>query len=256
MLIGFFDSGIGGLTVLHESLKKIQNADYIYYADTHNVPYGTKTKEQVRDFVLNAAGFIRELGADVLVVACNTATSVAIEDLRQEFDIPIIGMEPAVKPAVENHIDKRILVTATELALKEEKLKKLISRLDCGDIVDLLPLTELVTFAENMTFDDPSVRAYLTKQFSRFDTSLFKAVVLGCTHFIYFRKVIKNILGPDIDIIDGNCGTVNRLIKTLEGLNIPAKGVGQINYYHSGNKVTDQKQLQAFGSLLKSLNIP
>lgn len=256
MLIGFFDSGIGGLTVLHESLKIIRNADYIYYADTRNVPYGTKTKAQVRDFVLNAADFISRLGADVLVVACNTATSVAIEDLRQKFDIPIIGMEPAVKPAVENHIDKRILVTATELALKEEKLKKLISRLDCEDIIDLLPLTELVTFAENMTFDDPSVRQYLTEQFSRFDMSSFKAVVLGCTHFIYFRQIIKNLLGPDIDIIDGNRGTVNRLIKTLEGLNIPAEGASRITYYHSGKKVADQKQLQVFGGLLKSLDGP
>lgn len=256
MLIGFFDSGIGGLTVLHESLKLLKNADYIYYADTQNVPYGPKTKMQVRAFILNAADFMVRLGVDVLVVACNTATSVAIEDLRQKYDIPIIGMEPAVKPAVENHLDKRILVTATELALKEEKLKKLISRLDCEDIVDLLPLPELVVFAEKLTFDGPAVRLYLKEQLSRFDLGGFKAVVLGCTHFIYFRQVFKDLLGPDIDIIDGNRGTVNKLHKILEELNTPAEGGGRIAYYHSGRKVNDQEQLQTYANLLKRLARP
>ncbi|NLA86278.1 MAG: glutamate racemase, partial [Clostridiales bacterium] len=113
MVIGLFDSGVGGITVLSEARKTIKNADFFYYADTKNVPYGTKTKEEVRGYVLNAADFLVSRGAGILVVACNTATSVAIEDLRQKYSIPVIGMEPAVKPAVENHKDKRILVTAT-----------------------------------------------------------------------------------------------------------------------------------------------
>ncbi|NLT14535.1 MAG: glutamate racemase, partial [Clostridiales bacterium] len=161
MTIGMFDSGVGGITVLSDALKTIKNADFLYYADTRNVPYGTKTKEEVRGYVLGAADFLVRQGAGALVVACNTATSVAIEDLRRDYCIPVIGMEPAVKPAVENHKDKRILVTATALALKEEKLKKLITRLDCEDIVDLLPLPGLVRFAENMEFDNSPVSAYL-----------------------------------------------------------------------------------------------
>ncbi|SHI23592.1 glutamate racemase [Sporobacter termitidis DSM 10068] len=254
MLIGFFDSGVGGITVLHDALQALPNADFIYYADTDNVPYGTKTKAQVKDYVMNAADFLVGHGAGVLVVACNTATSVAIKALRQKYDIPIIGMEPAVKPAVENHKDKRILVTATALALKLDKLKKLITTLDCEDIVDLLPLPGLVRFAEDMTFDTETVLPYLREELSRFDMQNYQTVVLGCTHFIYFRHVFRALLGGEIELIDGNQGTVNMLVKTLDELRAPLGGAGKITWYQSGAQVTDEQTLQRFEALLKRLN--
>jgi glutamate racemase len=251
MIIGLFDSGVGGITVLHDAMKIIKNADYLYYADTANVPYGTKTKDEVRGYVLDAADFLVRQGAGVLVVACNTATSVAIETLRQKYAIPVIGMEPAVKPAVENHKDKRILVTATALALKEEKLKKLITRLDCEDIVDLLPLPGLVRFAEDLTFDGDAVTAYLMNELSRFELSRYQTIVLGCTHFIYFRPLFRKILGPGIDLIDGNRGTVNKLAATLVELKAPGSGSGRVAWYESGVAVTDRETLLKFESLLK-----
>jgi glutamate racemase len=251
MLIGLFDSGVGGITVLRDALRALPNADFIYYADTDNVPYGTKTQAQVRDYVLNAADFLVRRGAGVLVVACNTATSVAIEDLRQKYDIPVIGMEPAVKPAVENHRDKRILVTATALALKLDKLKKLITKLDAEDIVDLLPLPGLVHFAESMTFDEKTVLPYLREELSRFSMMNYQTVVLGCTHFIYFRPVFRALLGSAIDIIDGNRGTVNKLAQTLLEQNAPPDGSGRIDWYQSGVAVTDEKTLRKFAALLE-----
>ncbi|NMA24656.1 MAG: glutamate racemase [Clostridiales bacterium] len=251
MTIGFFDSGVGGITVLKEALKSIKGADYLYYADTENVPYGTRTKEEVRGYVLDAADFLVRQGAGVLVIACNTATSVAIEDLRRKYAIPVIGMEPAVKPAVENHKDKRILVTATALALKEEKLKKLITRLDCEDIVDLLPLPGLVRFAEDMTFDGSAAAEYLKDEFSRFDLSRYQTVVLGCTHFIYFRPLFRKILGNGIDIIDGNKGTVNKLAATLADLGVPPAGDGKITWFRSGAEVSDMETMAEFDMLLK-----
>ena len=250
MQIGLFDSGVGGITVLREALRALPNADYMYYADTGNVPYGPKTQEQVKQYVMNAADFLVGRGAGVLVVACNTATSVAIEELRQRYAIPIIGMEPAVKPAVENHKDKRILVTATALALKLDKLKKLITRLDAEDIVDLLPLPGLVLFAENMTFDEETVLPYLRAELSPFDMRQYQTVVLGCTHFIYFRPILRKLLGDGIDIIDGNLGTVNRLVGTLSDLNAPPAGSGRIDWYRSGVPVTDEKTLSEFEALL------
>jgi glutamate racemase len=120
-------------------------------------------------------------------VACNTATSVAIEDLRREYALPIIGMEPAVKPAVENHKDKRGLVTATELTLREEKLRKLITRLDCEDIVDLLPLPKLVDFAERAVFDRDTVLGYISETLGECEPGRYQTVVLGCTHFIFYK---------------------------------------------------------------------
>jgi glutamate racemase len=254
MLIGFFDSGVGGITVLHEAMKTIKNADYFYYGDMANVPYGTKTKEQVRDYVLQGADFMIRRGLDVLVIACNTATSVAIEDLRRTYALPIIGMEPAVKPAVENHKDKRVLVTATALALREEKLKKLITRLDAEDIVNLLPLPGLVRFAESMTFDEETVLPYLEDELAQFDLNTFKTVVLGCTHFIYFRPLFQKLLGPGIDIIDGNKGTVNMLSAKLEKIGGDRRGSGHITYFHSGIEVTDKETLDKYKSLLERLD--
>ena len=101
MKIGFFDSGIGGLTVLKEAIKILPNEDYIYYADTVNAPYGTKLRETVRKHIFTAVEFLSTLGVDILVIACNTATSVAANELRSNYFFPIVGMEPAVKPAIE-----------------------------------------------------------------------------------------------------------------------------------------------------------
>ena len=125
MRIVFFDSGIGGLTVLKRALVAMPNEEYIYYADTRNVPYGVKPKDEVRTYVLNAADFLSRQNIQALVIACNTATSVAINDLRQRFDFPVIGMEPAVKPAIVRNTGKKILVFATSLTLKESKLDTL-----------------------------------------------------------------------------------------------------------------------------------
>ena len=251
MLIGFFDSGVGGLTVLHEAMKKLKQADYIYYADTQGVPYGEKSKEQVRAYVAKAADFMTRLGIDALVVACNTATSVAIEDLRQAYTIPIIGMEPAVKPAVENHKDKRVLVTATPLTLQEEKLKQLITRLDCGDIVDLLPLPGLVRFAEEAVFNENIVLKYLNEALGERDVSQYQTIVLGCTHFIFYKDVFKKLLGSDIDIIDGNSGTIRRLMQTLEAGAVPLGGSGRITFYASGK--SDDETRRRYKALMQRL---
>lgn len=253
--IGFFDSGIGGTTVLHDARKALPDADCLYYADTDNVPYGTKSRQDVRSFVFGAADFLVHEGADALVVACNTATSVAIDDLRERYDLPIIGMEPAVKPAVDKHTDKRILVTATELTLKENKLKRLISKLDSEEFVDLLPLTELVRFAERFEFGDDAVLPYLRQVFAPYDFGKYGTVVLGCTHFIFYRPHIRKLLPPEIDIIDGNAGTVHHLKNLLEekGLHTEA-GKSGVRYYHSGREVTDPARLAAYASLLNMLD--
>ncbi len=254
MQIGFFDSGIGGLTVLHEALRRIDGADYIYYDDTRNVPYGDKPKEQVRACVFAAADNLVRRGAEVLVVACNTATSVAVEDLRRTYALPIIGMEPAVKPAVENHKDKRILVTATQLALREDKLKRLITRLDAEDIVDLLPLQELVGFAENLVFDEQTIRTYLHDKLAPYELSQYKAVVLGCTHFIYYKSLVQQFVGGDIDVLDGNAGTVAKLEATIRAHGFKGGGAGEITYIQSGEDVTDPVSLDKYARLLRQLD--
>lgn len=243
--IGFFDSGIGGITVLHEALKLLPDEDYIYYADTDNAPYGTRDKNEVRRLVHNAVDFIVRQGVKAVVIACNTATSAAVEDLRAVYSIPIIGMEPAVKPAVErcDRAHKRVIVAATPLTLKEEKLKNLIDRVDNEHIVDLLPLPGLVQFAERYEFSGEGVTGYLREEFSRFDLQQYGTVVLGCTHFIYYRNIMNSIFPSHVDIIDGNRGTVNNLARILEERNDSGGGDGLVEYYSSGRKLTGREEL-------------
>lgn len=254
--IGFFDSGIGGITVLYEALKILPNEDYIYYADTLNVPYGPKSKEEVKKYIFDAVEFIVNQGVKAIVIACNTATSVAIKDLRSKYSIPIIGMEPAVKPAIEKNTNsnKRVLVTATALTLKEEKLQNLITKLDSENIVDLLPLPGLVKFAEQLEFSEEAVLPYLQEQLSKYDLSKYETIVLGCTHFPYYKDMFKKLFEQNINIIDGSSGTTKNLKRILEEKNRINEGQGRITFYNSGFKVEDETGLDKYNTLFKRLD--
>ena len=246
MSIGVFDSGIGGLTVLKEAIRVLPHEDYLYYADTRHVPYGTKPKDEVRGYIFDAVDFIADKGVEALVVACNTATSIAINDLRKRHSFPIIGMEPAVKPAVLKVDDRRVLVLATPITVGEKKLHDLVERLDSEDIVDLHALPGLVEFAEKFEFDEKAVIPYLLDELSRYDLKEYGAVVLGCTHFVFFRKHFEMILPEGVDIIDGNLGTVNRLKSLLEQKGLRREGKGSIEFYCSGEKETDDSKYRRY----------
>lgn len=219
MKIAFFDSGIGGLTVLHVAMKKLPHEDFIYFADTLHAPYGTKSKADVLEYVKQSVETIREEGVKALVIACNTATSIAVSELRNTYDFPIIGMEPAVKPALEisRSSGKRVLVFATPLTLKQSKYTELVSRIDDQRLVDSLPLLELVEYCEELNFDSQEVIEYFTEKLSSFDLRNYGTVVLGCTHYPFYKYVLRSILPNHIQIIDGSVGTVNRLTDVLRG---------------------------------------
>lgn len=256
MKIGFFDSGVGGITVLNEALKILPNEDYIYYADTLNVPYGQKSKDEVKKYIFEAVEFLIQQEVKAIVIACNTATSVAIKDLRSKYNIPIIGMEPAVKPAVEKNkcASKRILVTATALTLKEEKLQKLITKLDNEHIVDLLSLPGLVQFSERFEFNEQIILPYLQQQLPQFNLINYETIVLGCTHFSFFKDIFRKITPPNTNIIDGNIGTVENLKRTLEEMNSSNEGYGNIIFYNSGLRVNEKAILDNYSKLFKRLD--
>ena len=250
--IAIFDSGIGGLSVLNVALKTLPSENYIYFADTDHVPYGPKTKEEVKMLVLNAAAFLDTLKIKMLVIACNTATSSAISDLRKKYSYPVVGMEPAVKTALTVNKNKRILVLATELTLKEQKFRELVDKVDNEKIVDLLPLPELVAFAEKFVFDEATVVPVLKRKLSRLLLNTYGTVVLGCTHFLFYKNILKNIFPENTEIIDGNNGTVNHMKNILEEeklINVHHE-TGKIDFYHSGKIVTDQKVISRYLQLL------
>lgn len=235
MRIGFFDSGIGGLTVLAEALGQLQGVTCLYFADTASVPYGNKPKEVVRRCVFTAVDFLVDQGIEALVVACNTATSVAIEDLRQAHAFPIIGMEPAVKPALllSRAAGSRVLALATDMTLREEKFQRLVHRIDEEGRVDYLSLQRLVSFAEAFEFNPDLIDPYLAEATASLDLTAYGAVVLGCTHFPFYRDHLARRFAPGTLLVDGNQGTINNLRAQL-GPRLPRAGRNEVLYFESG----------------------
>lgn len=222
MKIGFYDSGLGGIKVLKDALDMGLTGTIYFLGDLKNNPYGTKSKEQIKNIAIKNVGYLKSIGCDVVVVACNTATAVAIEDLRKKFDIPIIGIEPAVKVALDANDSKRILVLATTLTTKEEKLKNLISRYYADDRVDLVAADKIVKLVEDKDFSfiQEEVNSYIRELLNNYDLNLYSHIVLGCTHFPIiennFRKYISdNYPNSDIQIIDGSKGLVKNLLSKV-----------------------------------------
>lgn len=239
MRIGFFDSGIGGLTVLAEALRRLPDMDFLYMADTLHVPYGTKEREDVKAYILETVDTMMNEGIDALVVACNTATSIAIAELRERYSLPIVGMEPAVKPAVEMNraTGKRVLVFATPLTLQMPKYYALVSRVDDLGIVDSLPLPELVHYCEDLQFDKLIMNEYFKKMLADYDLNQYGIIVLGCTHYPFYKDILRELLPAHIEIVDGNIGTVKRLSALLNRYGIAGvNGSGHVQFMCTGNE--------------------
>lgn len=242
--IGVFDSGIGGLTVLNKIIKILPNEKYIYYADTDNVPYGTKPKEEVKKYIDKAIDFLISKNVKAIVIACNTATSIAVKELREKYNIPIIGIEPAVKPAVENRGERRVLIMATPTTIKEEKLKHLLEKLNAKEYVDLIGMPKLVEFAENGDFESEQVEKYIKEQLKEYNLDEYSEIVLGCTHFPFFKKTLSKFFSKETQIIDGSNGVANRLKYILQKENLLGNNNLNIKFYYSGRLVINNKKLE------------
>ncbi|MFK7903793.1 MAG: glutamate racemase [Chitinophagales bacterium] len=252
MNIAFFDSGVGGISVLKEALTLLPDENYLYFADSQNAPYGTKDSDLIRTLMLDATDFLVKQNLKALVVACNTGTSVAIKDLRKKYDFPIIGMEPAIKPALQNHPTKNVLVFATERTLLEDKFHALVSRLEAKDRVKYLPLQELVMLAEKFEFEESIILPYLQEKLKDIDWSLYSSIVLGCTHFIYFYPHFLKVIPKEVQIFDGNKGTVRQLKKKLKQIkqtHTESSSSKEMSFYISKEKA-DKKLLEKYLEVL------
>lgn len=262
MKVGFFDSGIGGLSVLHDALEHIPAASFIYYADKAHVPYGEKTGDQILDYVDSTVRFMIEKEVDAIVIACNTATSVAVDIMRDRYNVPIIGMEPAVKKAIDLYGDKKVLVAATPVTVKGKKMHELIEKVDKGHLVELVPLPKLVHFAENNTFDVDIVAPYLKEACKDIDFSEYSSVVLGCTHFNYFKDSFRSFLPEHVRFVDGVEGTISQLLRKIEEseiievaeASIDNKYGSKVEYYNSGVRMETNDELQIISNLLNRLD--
>ena len=252
--IGFFDSGIGGLSVLHHALKKLPQEQFLYYADSRHAPYGEKTEAEIAAYANAAINFLLGEGVKAIVLACNTATSAAGETMRERYPVPIIGMEPAVRKALETYGKGRILVAATSVTVQGEKLQRLIGRVDTRHVVDLLALPKLVRFAEDAFFAQEEVCNYLNEALRDYDLNAYSALVLGCTHFNYFKDSFRKVLPDQVRFVDGNEGTVNQLIRRLTEIAPQGKGPKSVAFYRSGEKVTSPDDLQRIERMMHRLD--
>lgn len=238
--IGIFDSGMGGISVLGELLRLMPMENYIYYGDSANAPYGVKSNEDLIDLSVSVTEFLVGKGAKAVVVACNTATSAAVQVLREKFDIPIIGMEPALKPAVEKTVKGRVAVMATEVTLREVKFVQLMTRLDADNPIDKVPCPSLVPMVEQGKIKGDEVEAAIKACFAHVRMSEVRGVVLGCTHFVFLKEAVQRVLGDSVEIFDGNYGTANHLRNKLEELDLINEG-------------SSESRIQIFNSLSKDM---
>lgn len=213
--IAVFDSGLGGLSVLRALRAELPHEDFLYFGDCGNAPYGSRPTDEIRRLTLGHAE--RLLGcAKALVVACNTATSAAIDDLRTRYpNRVIIGIEPALKPALLAAPNGRILVMATEATLRERKFAALTAQYaDRAEIIKC-PCPELVAFVERGELSGEALAGVLRRELADACRVPPDAVVLGCTHFPFLRAAIDDVLGGNIRFFDGAAGTARETRRRL-----------------------------------------
>lgn len=216
--IAVYDSGVGGISVLKKVVRLLPHENFIYYGDSLNAPYGSKSIEEIKKLTLAAVDYLTTRGVKAIVIACNTATSAAIEDVRRSYpDLPILGIEPALKPAVEAAPDGAIVVMATELTLKEKKFDLLLDHVARGRQIIKMSCPGLVELIEGGLADSEKTRDYLRGKFGELDQDSISAVVLGCTHFPFIRKALQEIIGDDKIILDGSEGIARHLKTILAG---------------------------------------
>ena len=226
--IAVFDSGLGGISVLRHLLRLLPNEDYLYFGDNKNAPYGTKSREQVQTLTLAAAEHLLSFHPKALVIACNTATSAAIGLLREKYpDEIIIGIEPALKPAIEANPDGVIGVMATPLTLKEEKFQRLSAQYPGMQVVSI-PAPGLVERIE--AGEDPDkMEAFLKDLLAQYPK--MDAIVLGCTHYPFVGELLAKITGATV--LDGGEGTARHTARRLIDAGLAGGGTGKVTWQFS-----------------------
>lgn len=222
--IGVFDSGLGGISVLRACTALLPQEDFLFFGDSANAPYGEKDLAQVQALTLAGIDHLLAQGVKAVVVACNTATSAAIALLRGRHPgLPIIGIEPAVKPAAQARDSSQVIVMATPLTIHEDKYQRLAAAFCHQADVISLPCRGLAEMVEQGRWEGEALDAYLQELFLPFRYCNVDYIVLGCTHYPFVRRAIRKNFGRPVEIIDGSDGTARQLRRQLEGAGLLAQ---------------------------------
>lgn len=219
--IGVFDSGIGGLWILKYLENELAGYNFIYYADQAHIPYGTHSPEEIIKFSCDITDFLITKDCKLIVVACNTATSAAISTLRERYDIPFVGIEPAIKPASENSKTGHIGVLATKVTVEGQKLQDSIEQYAQGVEVHTVIGYGLVELVEEGKADTDEAEALLRTYLEPLLEKNIDQLVLGCTHYAFLINRIKKIIGDTVNIVDPAPAVVKRVKQLIKENNIP-----------------------------------
>lgn len=233
-IIGILDSGVGGISVLRRAVQLLPNENFLFYGDNANAPYGPRSLEEIRTLSRQATDYLLSRDVKALVIACNTITSAYAETLRAEVSIPVIGMEPAVKPASLARSGGKILALATRATLSLERFSRLMEHY--GEGVVPLEGKGLVELVEAGRANSPEARAALGTIFEPYLNQQIDGIVLGCTHYPFLRRQIEAFF-PKAQIFDGLDGTARQLKRRLEdaGLCTSQSAQGQVHFETSGD---------------------
>ena len=242
--IGVFDSGVGGLSVLKHIRAALPGADLLYVADSGHVPYGDKSPEYIRERSLTISRFLLEQGASALVIACNTATAAAAGTLRAAFDVPIVGMEPAVKPAVAATRSGVIGVLATVGTLESARFAALLQQY-AGEVeIVTQACPGLVEQVEAGDLQGPRTRALVERYTQPLLARGADTLVLGCTHYPFLRDLIAEVVGADITLIDTGAAVARQVARMLPGCVAPAANAKRVaSFWTSGEVVAAQRSM-------------
>lgn len=216
--IAVFDSGVGGISVLKRLVQLMPEEDYLYLGDSKNAPYGTKEKSEVQRLTMEHASYFLHQGAKAVVIACNTATSAGIALVRDTYPEEIvIGIEPALKPAVLSRKNGRVMVLATPMTLREEKFSNLMDAYSDQAEIIKLPAPYIVEYVEAGMKEEADLLSYLNTIFAPYkkDGNYVDSVVLGCTHFPFVKESIRKALGYEVQLFDGGMGTARETRRLL-----------------------------------------
>jgi glutamate racemase len=240
--IGLFDSGAGGLTILSALRQELPHEDYIFFGDTAHCPYGNRSEANITDLSLQAGQFLVDQGAKLMIVACNTASQIALNVLRATFSIPIVGIVPAVKPAARLTKHGRIGVLATNRTTQTAYLQHLVAEFASDIEVHAIGCPELVTLVERGELEGAKVEEQLRLSLAPLLTKDVDVIVLGCTHFPALRTAIEHVVGNTIQVIDSSTAIVRRTQSVLdaEGLIRPSpfEKNGSLQIWCSGDPST------------------
>jgi glutamate racemase len=214
--IGVFDSGVGGLTVLHECLVTMPNEDFVYLGDHARVPYGPRTREEVRRFAHEIGLYLERQGVKMVVVACNTATSVALPDLQEELAVPVVSViTPEAHAAVQATRNRRIGLLATELTVASGRYEQLVRTLDAGVRFTAVACPKLVPLIEGGDTFSEEVVAAVREYAAPLKEAGCDTVVLGCTHYPLLRPVFQRAFGRDVTLVFSADETAREVAETL-----------------------------------------